>query len=174
MGTGRYVARHLTGLDPETGRGRPGLEWTLGAEGVEVELDPATGSYRVLRAACCMDVGRVVNPALARGQVVGAMSMGLGFATREAFTFDSEERAVNGNLRDFKLMRFGEEPAYFVDFAETPQGDGPYGARGLGEQGIIGMPGAVASALSRAAGYAFRSLPITPETVWKAMGGNEP
>lgn len=174
IGRGRYVARHLTGIDPETGQGRPGLEWTLGAEGVEVELDPVTGSYRVLASACCMDVGRVINPALARGQVVGAMAMGIGFATREAFTFDAAEKAQNGNLRDFKILRFGEEPEYFVDFVETPQGDGPYGARGLGEQGIIGMPGAVASALSRAAGTAFDSLPITPEAVWKATGGRLP
>ena len=116
-----------------------------------------------------MDVGRVVNPDLARGQVVGAMAMGIGFATREAFVFDSAERVVNGNLRDFKILRFGEEPEYFVDFVETPQGDGPYGARGLGEQGIIGMPNAVASALSRASGRRIDTLPITNEAVWRAF-----
>lgn len=169
IGRGKYIARHLTGIDPETGAGRPGLEWTLGAEGVEVEVDPLTGAFRVVKAACCMDVGRVVNPDLARGQVVGAMAMGIGFATREAFVFDSAERVVNGNLRDFKILRFGEEPEYFVDFVETPQGDGPYGARGLGEQGIIGMPNAVASALSRASGRRIDTLPITNEAVWRAF-----
>jgi CO/xanthine dehydrogenase Mo-binding subunit len=173
IGRGKYIARHLTGIDPETGAGRPGLEWTLGAEGVEVEMDPATGAYRILKAACCMDVGRVVNPDLARGQVVGAMGMGIGFATREAFSFDSAERVRNGSLRDFKILRFGEEPEYFVDFVETPQGDGPFGARGLGEQGIIGMPNAVASALSRAVGVRFDRLPITPEEVWKALKGKK-
>jgi CO/xanthine dehydrogenase Mo-binding subunit len=174
IGRGRYVARHLTGLDPETGAGRPGLEWTLGAEGVEVEVDPEDGTYRFLKAACCMDVGRVLNPDLARGQVVGAMAMGLGFATSEGYVFDGAERVMNGNLRDYKLLRFGEQPEYLVDFLETPQGDGPFGARGLGEQGIIGMPNAVAAALSRAVGSPFSRLPITPEAVWKALKGGQP
>jgi len=173
IGRGSYIARHLTSLDPETGAGRPGLEWTLGAEGVVMETDLRDGSYRVLKAACCMDVGRVINPDLARGQVVGAMAMGIGYATREGFTFDSRERVTNGNLRDYKLLRFGEESEYFVDFIETPQGDGPYGARGLGEQGIIGMPDAVAQALSLACGVHLDSLPITGETVWRATGGTK-
>jgi CO/xanthine dehydrogenase Mo-binding subunit len=169
IGRGSYIARGLSDLDPETGSGRPGLEWTLGAEGVEVELEKSTGRFRVLRSACCMDVGRVVNPALARGQAVGAMAMGIGFATRESFAFGPGQNVVNGSLRDYKLMRFGEEPEYFVDFLETPQGDGPMGARGLGEQGILGMPGAIAQALSRAAGAPIRNLPITPETLWRSM-----
>ncbi len=171
IGRGAYIARGLSELDPGTGEGRPGLEWTLGAEGVEVEVDPETGNYRVLRAACCMDVGKVINPGLARGQVVGAMAMGLGFASREAFSFDSDGRVRNGNLRDYKLMRLGEEPEYIVDFLETPQGDGPEGARGLGEQGILGMPGALASALSRALRARLDVLPLRPETLWRAAKG---
>ena len=173
IGRGRYIARHLSNLDPQTGEGRPGLEWTLGACGVEVELDPADGSFRVLKAACAMDVGQVINPALARGQVVGALAMGIGFSTREAFLFDHAGHVLNGSLRDFKLLRFGEEPEYLVDFLETPQGDGPFGARGLGEQGIIGVPGALSQALSLAAGVAFDRLPLTAEAVWQARGGRK-
>jgi CO/xanthine dehydrogenase Mo-binding subunit len=169
IGRGKYIARHLTEINPETGEGRPGLEWTLGAEAVEVEVDLRDGSFRILKAVCSMDVGRVVNPALARGQVVGAMAMGIGYTTREAFLFDSRERVINGRLRDYKLLRFGEHPEYIVDFVETPQGDGPYGARGLGEQGIIGMPGALSAAFSRAVGVQINKLPITPETLWRAM-----
>ena len=173
IGHGSYIARGLSDLDPDTGAGRPGLEWTLGAEAVEVDVDPATGLYRVLRSACCMDVGHVVNPAIARGQVVGAMAMGLGFAAREGFSFDSRGGVLNGSLRDYKLMRFGEEPEYIVDFLETPQGDGPSGARGLGEQGILGMPGALSSALSLAIGRRLDRLPLTPESLWRALQGGE-
>ncbi|TVQ36642.1 MAG: xanthine dehydrogenase family protein molybdopterin-binding subunit [Spirochaetaceae bacterium] len=176
IGRGRYIARHLTGIDPDTGQGRPGLEWTLGAEGVEVEVDVRDGRYRVLRCACAMDVGKVINPELARGQVVGAMAMGIGYTTREAFVFDSRERVLNERLRDFKIVRYGEHPRYIVDFVETPQGDGPYDARGLGEQGIVGMPGALASAFSRAVGVQLLRLPITPEYLWseahKASGAS--
>ncbi len=168
IGRGRYVARHLSGLDPETGEGRPGLEWTLGAEAVEVEVDLRDGSYRVLRSACAMDVGRVINPALARGQIVGAMAMGIGYTTREAFVFGQGERVLNGKLRDYKILRYGEHPEYIVRFVETPQRDGPFGARGLGEQGIVGMPGALAGAFSRAVERHLTRLPITPEALWRA------
>ncbi|MBU0956616.1 MAG: xanthine dehydrogenase family protein molybdopterin-binding subunit [Spirochaetes bacterium] len=177
IGRGRYIARQLSGMDPDSGAGRPGLEWTLGAEAVEVELDPRDGRLQVLRSACAMDVGKVVHPALARSQVVGAMGMGIGYATREAFQFDSREAVLNGTLRDYKILRYGEEPEYFVDFVETAQGDGPYGARGLGEQGIIGMPGALAQAASRAAGRQLCELPLTAEYIWRRLqkpsGGGE-
>ena len=173
IGRGKYVARGLTGLDPETGAGKPALEWTLGSEGVEIELDPVDGSYRILKAACCMDVGKVINPRLARGQVVGGMAMAIGYAASEAFSFDPKARVLNGSLRDFKIMRYGEQPEYFVDFAETPQHDGPYGARGLGEQGILGIPGALSAALSRAIGIQIDALPLTAEAVWRAAGGHD-
>ena len=169
IGTGRYIAQGLTGIDPQTGEGRPGMEWTLGCEGVEAEVDLLEGSYRVLRAACCMDVGRVINPALARGQIVGAMGMALGFAASEAFSFDDRSRLINGSLRDFKIPRYGDQPEYIVDFLETPQRDGPYGARGLGEQGILGIPGALAGALSRGIGKPLNHLPLTAELLWRIL-----
>jgi len=168
IGVGRYISRRLTGIDPESGAGRPALEWTMGAQGVEVELDPSDGTYLVLKAVCAMDVGRVINPFLARGQIVGGMSMGLGFAGWEGFMLNSQGRVVNDNLRSYKILRYGEEPQYLVEFVETPQRDGPYGARGLGEQGILGMPGALAGALSRALGRPLKRLPLTPQSIWEA------
>jgi CO/xanthine dehydrogenase Mo-binding subunit len=172
IGRGRYISRLLTGIDPDTGEGHPDLEWTLAAQGVEVEFDPADGSYRILKAACCLDAGRVINPDLARGQIAGAMAMGLGFAACEGFVFNSRGQVQNDDLRDFKILRIGEAPIYHIAFLETPQRDGPFGARGLGEQAVIGMPGALASALSRAAGTALNTLPLTPESIWKAMRGD--
>ena len=167
IGRGWYITPDLTSLDPETGAGKPWLEWTLGAEGVEVEIDPADGAIRVLKAACAMDVGKVVHPALARGQVVGAMGMGIGYALTEGFVFDDRQTVQNGSLRDYKIQRYGEDPEYIVDFVETPQHDGPYGLRGLGEQGIVGMPGCLAQAVSLAVGRQMTALPMTPETIWK-------
>ena len=174
IGRGRYITPDLTHVDPKTGKGHPGLEWTIGAQGVEVEVDLKDGSFSIVKAACAMDVGRVIHPKLAHGQVVGAMAMGIGFTTKEAFLFDSRERVVNASLRDFKILRFGEHPQYFVDFLTTPQKDGPFGARGLGEQGILGMPGALASAFSRAVGFQLTRLPITPELLWRKGGANDP
>jgi CO/xanthine dehydrogenase Mo-binding subunit len=169
IGRGSYIARGLTGIDPESGEGNPGLEWTLGAEAVEVELDKSDGSFRILKAACCMDVGRLIHPQLARAQAVGAMMMGIGFASGEGFDFDSRQRLLNGSLRDYKLPRYGDHPEYFVDFLTTPQLDGPYGLRGLGEQGILGMPAALAGALSKAAGRPLTRLPLRAESVWRLL-----
>jgi len=171
IGRGRYISRGLTGIDPETGQGTPALEWTLGAEAVEIEVDLSDGSYRVLKAVCAMDVGKVINPLLARGNVVGSIGMALGYSTTEGYIFDKKARPLNYRFRDYKTPRFGEQPEYDVSFVETPQGDGPCGARGLGEQGILGIPGALANAVSRAIGRPVDFLPITPEKIWQLIRG---
>jgi CO/xanthine dehydrogenase Mo-binding subunit len=176
IGRGSYIARRISDIDPETGKGEPALEYTLGAAATEVEVDPKDGTYRVLKAVCVMDVGKVINPKLARNQTVGGMLMGLGFCMREGFVFDSRHKLQTESLRDYKLPRFGEQPLprfgeqpeYIVDFVETPQRDGPFNARGLGEQSILGMPGALANALSKALNIHLNALPLTPETLWKA------
>ncbi len=173
IGRGNYISRWLTDIDAETGEGNPALEWTMGAEAVEVQVDLRDGSYQVLKAVSAMDVGQVINPDLARGQVVGAMMMALGGAMSEGFIFDSRERVRNAALRDFKLPRIDDAPEYDVAFVETPQGDGPYGARGLGEQGVLGIYGALSNAISRAIGKPMNDLPITPETIWRALNDAE-
>ena len=78
---------------------------------------------------------------------------------------------MNNDLRSYKTLRFSDAPEYLVDFVENPQGDGPYGARGMGEQGVIGVPGALANALSRALGKPLNHLPLTPESIWKVKEG---
>jgi CO/xanthine dehydrogenase Mo-binding subunit len=168
IGTGNYILRHLTPLDPETGAGKPGPEWTVAAYGVEVEFDKRDFTYRLLKAATVVDIGRVMNEKAARGQVMGAMSMGLAFAGRETFYFDELGRVLNPQLRTYRPLRYGENPEYLVGFVETLQLDGPYGARGVGEHGLMGMPGALGNSLSVAAGVSLHNLPLIPELIWKA------
>ncbi len=173
IGRGRYISRRLTEIDPETGHGHPALEWTLGAQAVEVELDLRDGSFKVVVAASTLDVGKVINPAIARGQVTGAIQMALGFASKEGFTFNDRGQVTNGSLRTYKLPRIGDDPKYYIDFVETPQRDGPYGMRGMGEQGIIAIPAALANAVSRAIGKPVNTLPVTAERTWRAMRGEK-
>jgi CO/xanthine dehydrogenase Mo-binding subunit len=173
IGKGRYIAKELTDIDPETGQGHPDLEWTLGAEGVEVEVDLRTGQYKLLQAVCCIDVGKVINPDIARGQIVGGMNMGIGYSIYEGFKFNSRGQVTNDSLRDFKIMRLSHAPKYQVKFLETAQQDGPFGARGLGEQSVIGMPGAISNALSRAIGKSINTLPITGESIWHKLQGGQ-
>jgi len=169
IGRGSYAMRGLTLLDPDTGRGNPGPEWSVGAQAVEVELDTADFSYRIVKAAAVVDAGKVINPRFARSQITGAMSMGLSLASREAFDFDPEGAVANRQLRTYKLIRFGEQPSYSVEFVETPHMEAPYGLRGIGEHGLIGMPAALANSLSTAAGVSLNRLPLTPETIWRAV-----
>lgn len=171
IGRGTYILRHITNIDPETGAGRPGPEWTVAAYGVEIEFDRRDYTYRLLKAATVMDIGKVMNEKMARGQVMGAMSMGLAFAGRETFYFDELGRVMNPQLRTYRPLRYGENPEYLVDFVETPQLDAPYGARGAGEHGLMGMPGALGNALSLAAGVSIRHLPLIPELIWKTKEG---
>jgi len=171
IGRGTYIMRGLTPLDLETGQGRPGPAWTVGAQAVDVEYDPRRQSYRLLRAATVMDAGRVLNPRAARGAITGGMCMGLGVATRECVVYGEGGRFENHQLRLYKLMRYGEHPEYLVDFVETPQVDSPFGARPVGEHGVLGIPPAFAAALEKATGHAFTRLPITPEAIWQGKGG---
>lgn len=173
IGKGNFILRHLSHLDPETGAGRPGPEWTVAAYGVEVEFDKRDYTYRLLKAATVVDIGKVLNEKAALGQVMGAMSMGLAFAGRETFYFDELGRVLNPQLRTYRPLRYGENPEYLVGFVETPQLDGPYGARGVGEHGLMGMPGALGNALSTAAGVSLHHLPLIPELIWRAKEANK-
>ncbi len=167
MAQGSYIMRHLSATDQKTGRGRTTPTWTVGTQAVEVEFDPKDCTYRILRAATVMDVGKVINPKTAKGVVMGGMSMGLSLASREAFTYSPKGEILDTSLRTYKMLRFGGQPVYTVDFIETPQVDGPFGARALGEHGIVGMPAALANALSKAAEVELNSRPISPETIWQ-------
>ena len=165
---GSYIMRHLSLLNDEDGSGRPGRAWTVGAQAVEVELDTRTYMYRIISATTVLDAGRVINPMGARGVVMGGMCQGIGYATREGILHSPDGTFLNDQLRTYKMMRPGEQPdVYHVEFVETPQLDAPYGARPVGEHGILAMPAAVANALSRALGRPIDELPATPEHLWR-------
>jgi CO/xanthine dehydrogenase Mo-binding subunit len=171
IGRGSYTMTHLTRLDRETGKGRPGPYWTPGAQAVEIEYDLNDRTYRLLRAITVIDAGRVINPATATGQVVGAMNIGLGIATREYKHYGGNGILQNSSLRTYKVLHYAEDPEYTVHFLETPNPAAPYGLRGIAEHGVLGMAPALANALSLASGVEFDSLPITFETLWQKTVG---
>ncbi|PSR22246.1 MAG: aldehyde oxidase [Sulfobacillus acidophilus] len=169
MGRGHFMIRHLNLLDQETGQGRPGPAWTVGVQAVEVEYDRMTHQYQILTAASVIDAGRVINPAAAVGQVMGGMNMGLGVASREVIHYDAQGQFLSNQFRTYRLMRVGEQPQeYRVEFVETPQVDSPFGARPLGEHGVLAIGAALANALSSAAEVPLNTLPLTPEAIWQA------
>lgn len=167
IGRGTYVMSRLTPMNQESGQGKLGPYWTPGVQAVEVELNMADYSYRILRAATVLDAGKVLNPANAKGLVMGAMGMGLGLGSREQYSYDQEQIMQNSSLRTYKVLRIGEQPEYLVDWVETPHESSTFGERGLAEHGIIGIHAALANALSRAAGVELDQLPIFPELIWQ-------
>ena len=168
MGTGSFIMKHLTKLDQATGKGKTGPYWTVGAQAVEVEFDTVKNTYRLIKAATVLDAGKLLNPKSARGIVMGGMGMGLGLGFCEEFIHNQEGIVQNTSLRTYKPLRMGEEPQYLVEFVETPSIDGPYGARGIAEHPVIGMPGALLNSISCAAQIDFNKIPVTPEMIWKA------
>jgi len=150
IGKGSHIVRHLTPLNPETGYGKPGPQWSVGAQVIETEYNPKNFTYKVLNATTVLDGGKIINPQLATGQMRGGMYLGLSWASRESFTFDQSGKVLNPNFRSYDTLRASEVPQYHVDFVETPLVDGPFGARGIGEYGVIGMAGALANSLSLA------------------------
>lgn len=171
IGHGSFIMKHLGGMDKDTGKGNPGPLWTVGAQAVEVEYDTKAHCYKILKAASVLDAGKVINPLAAKSVTMGGMSMGLSLASREAFLYDEKGIILNANLRDYKLIGSGEEPDFLVEFLETPELDGPFGARGIGEHGLIGMPAALINSLSSAAQIDLNKLPLTPEQIWQTKEG---
>lgn len=169
LGRGGFMLKGLSMLNPRTGQGKTGPAWTLGAQVVEVEADLKTYTYRILNASTVMDVGKVLNPESMRSMVAGGMAMGLSMASREAFAYDAAGIPRRPNLRTYKLMHIGQEPDYRVGFVETPEEGSPYGVRSFAEHGILGMPAALGNALSAAFGRQLVTLPLTPETIWRAQ-----
>ncbi len=155
---GNYTSRHLTHLDRETGVGKTGPGYTVGAQGVEVEFDQRNFTYRILKAYSVIDAGKVLNSKAALGQVMGEMSIGQNHGSSEV---------QNPRLRTYASYRYGDHPDYIVHFIETPHIDGPFGARGVSESGVIGMPAALANSLSLAAGVILHQLSLTPESIWR-------
>ncbi len=121
----------------------------------------------ILRAATVLDAGKVINPKGAKGVVMGGMSMGLGLGSRESFIYDQQQELQNTSLRTYKVLRIGEQPEYLVDWGETPNANAPFGARGIGEHGIVAIHAALVNALSRAAQVELDQVPVIPELIWQ-------
>src|SRR4051794_1336376 len=153
IGVGRYTAQGLSNIDKETGQGNPALDWTYGAHGVVVDVDPDTGEFDVLAIASAYDVGRAVNPGIVRGQCVGGMIQGLGTALCEGYIYDQQGRLLNPSFTDNKIPTARDLPLKIESMVvETEQLDGPFGARGVGEHPMISVAPAIGNAIQDATG----------------------
>jgi aerobic carbon-monoxide dehydrogenase large subunit len=151
----------------------PGPVFPFGAYAAVVEVDRQTGRLQVQRLVGVDDAGRVVNPLLAEGQVVGSAAQGIGQALFEEAVHDDQGQLLTGSFAAYPLPSAVEVPAMEGELLETPSPFTPLGVKGLGESGAIAVPAAIANAVADAlAPLGVRHLdpPYTPEKLWRAQG----
>jgi aerobic carbon-monoxide dehydrogenase large subunit len=148
----------------------PGMVYPFGAYVVVVEVERETGEVRILKFAAVDDAGRIINPLLAEGQVIGAIVQGLGQALIEEAVYDDTGQLVTGTFSDYALLRAAQAPAVTAEFTETLSPYTPLGAKGVGEAGTVGAPPALANAVMDALaplGIRHVDLPLTQEKLWR-------
>ena len=148
--------------------------YTFGVQAVEVEVDEDTGQVEVLQVWSAHDVGRAINPTMVDGQVRGGVVQGLGLALTEEMVWE-DGRLTNPTLMDYKIPGILDSPDRIASIIlELPEPTGPFGAKGVGENTLVGIPAAVGNAIADATGKSLRQIPFTPERVLTAlMDGTE-
>lgn len=142
------------------------------AQFVEVEVDTETGEVVILRAVFAHDLGKLINPMGAQGQVEGGFQQGMGYALMERLQFDPENGAcLTPDFLEYKMPTAVEMPRRIESiFIESNEPTGPFGAKSLAEPCVIVPAPAIANAVFDAIGVRIRQLPITPEKVLAALG----
>ncbi len=142
--------------------------YAWGCHGVEVEVDTGTGQVEIVNYVAAHDVGRAINPMLLKGQIYGAVLMGVGYALTEEMIY-REGRLLNPNFRDYKILTTMDAIPVDVVLVETNDPAGPFGAKGIGEPGLVPTAPAIANAIYDAVGIRLRELPMKPEVVLAAL-----
>ncbi len=167
---GTYVLEAVESYDPptspldENGQGDPYAVFGTTAQMVELEVDQALGTVKLLRIVAAHDVGRAINPLLVEGQVHGGVAQGIGLALMEEFLPGRTE-----NLHDYLIPTIGDVPEIDTLILETGDAHGPYGAKGLGEHCLIPTAPAIINAITDACGAKVRHMPATPDKVLAAI-----
>jgi carbon-monoxide dehydrogenase large subunit len=170
VGRGSFMPKYVTNLDAETGQGaRAVVHYTVGCEGLDIEIEKNTGRIHVIKAAACFDVGKAINPALVKAQVEGGFVQGLSSAMFE------EIRLRNGIMTNPSFVDYRIATAADADFkldtqyVEVPQDDGPWGARGVGEHPMVPTIAALGNAIYDATGVRLQGPPYSAESIYLGM-----
>ncbi len=147
--------------------------WEVAMGAAEVEVDEETGALHLKKYVSVADVGKAINPLQCEAQDEGAAVMGLGHTLFEQMIYE-DGQLLNGNLIDYRVPVMADLPDDLRSLlVENGDGPGPYGAKGMGESGIMPVAPAVANALAAATGVRIHDLPLTPERVCAALHSSE-
>ena len=143
----------------------------FGAHFCEVEVDTELGGVRVLKYVTVHDSGRIMNPLSAKGQIQGAVIQGISMALHEDLVYDRRSgRPLTAGYYGARVATHQDAPEIEVTFIESDDGHGPYGAKAIGEAGIILAPAAVNNAIFNAIGVRLKDTPITRARILEALG----
>ncbi len=162
MGEG-YFDPPTTASDAN-GQGVPYATYAFAAQIAEVEVDLDLGTTRVIRIVAAHDVGRAINPIQVEGQIQGGTVQGLGLALMEEYLPGRTE-----NLHDYLIPTIGDVPHMECLLVEAREPLGPYGAKGVGEPGLIPTAPAILGAIENATGVRMRQVPVLPHRLRAAL-----
>jgi len=169
---GRIPAGTEPGLETSGRFTLPDMVYPFGAQAAVVEVDRETGAIRILKLAAVDDAGRVINPLLAEGQVIGAIVQGLGQALVEESVYDDAGQLLTSTFSEYALLRASHAPTVVAEFTQTLSPYTSLGAKGVGEAGTIGAPPALVNAVIDALaplGVRHVDLPLTAEKLWRLV-----
>lgn len=166
LGEGRFDPP-TTALDAK-GQGIPYASYAFAAQIALVEVDPELGKVKVLRMVAAHDVGRAINPQQVEGQIHGGIAQGLGLALMEEFIPGRSE-----NLHDYLIPTVGDMPEIEVLLIEDAEPLGPYGAKGVGEPGLVPTAPAILGAVRDAVGVRITQVPLLPHRLRGAIRQRE-
>jgi len=167
-GCGRYQAPPNVYWDDAKymGEAYPAFGWAVYV--AEVTVDMTTYSVTVDDFVALQEVGRVLHPVLAAGQIEGGVAQGIGYALYENIVWN-KGRMLNNQMTNYIMPTSQDLPPIRVYFEEVPYAYGPYGAKGIGELPMDGPAPAILNAVVAATGMEFRSIPLLPEDIFTAL-----
>jgi CO/xanthine dehydrogenase Mo-binding subunit len=137
----------------------------------DVEVDPETGSTRVLRYTVVQDAGKAVHPTYVEGQYQGGAAQGIGWALNEEYIYGKDGRLQNPGFLDYRIPVCSDLPMIDTQILEIPNPNHPYGIRGVGETSIVPPLAAIANAVSNAVGVRMTHIPMSPPRILAALDG---
>lgn len=145
----------------------PSYSWSCNV--AEIEIDELTLELKVKKVTAFYDIGRVINPVLAKGQVEGGLTQALGYAVMEKMEINQKGLYDASRMQTYVVPTALDIPVFDIEFIEYPYTYAPPGAKGVGEMPMDGLAPAIANAVKSALGIRINELPITPEKILAAM-----
>lgn len=136
---------------------------------VRARVDRDTGGVTVLDHVVVQDVGFAINPGEIKGQILGGVAQGVGWALQEEVVYDASGALLTSTFADYAVPRSTAVPDVESILVEVPSDDGPFGARGVGEPPVVAAAAAIANAVADAAGVRVTDLPASRERLWRLM-----